>query len=226
MKTIDNFKDPQYEFLMNSYNIYNDYEVGIITDLEFPTLEHAFQAEKTDDLGIKKKIRESSLRDARKIGKSLKLKDNWDNTKLSIMHNLLNKKFIKTVFRSKLLETGDALLVAGGDVFWGQVDGVGENYLGKLLMKVRAGLVSEFKFDINQALLWMGWKPKNGLWSPSWDKNLLMDLKSACFHQFKMCELNEVHNQTLFVHEDDISEPQDKIISHFEDDEDFSSLNF
>ena len=43
----------------------------------------------------------------------------------------------------KLLATGDAELVEGntwGDQVWGVCDGVGENHLGKTLMRIRSEL--------------------------------------------------------------------------------------
>ena len=43
----------------------------------------------------------------------------------------------------KLLTTGDAKIVEGntwGDTFWGVCGGVGENHLGKVLMRIRAEL--------------------------------------------------------------------------------------
>ena len=45
-----------------------------------------------------------------------------------------------------LLATGDAKIVEGntwGDVFWGVCNGVGENHLGEILMKVRQDLFDE-----------------------------------------------------------------------------------
>jgi len=42
--------------------------------------------------------------------------------------------------REQLLMTGDKVLIEAnswGDVYWGVCDGVGENHLGKILMKTR-----------------------------------------------------------------------------------------
>lgn len=53
--------------------------------------------------------------------------------------NLLRIKIAK----NSLLKTGDAVLIEGnnwGDKIWGQVDGIGENYLRKILMKIREEL--------------------------------------------------------------------------------------
>jgi N-glycosidase YbiA len=60
-----------------------------------------------------------------------------------VMRGLLRQKFSSGELYEKLLATGDALLVEGnswGDRYWGQVQGTGENHLGKLLMQVRKEL--------------------------------------------------------------------------------------
>lgn len=57
------------------------------------------------------------------------------------MYGLLIEKFYDPDLNAKLQETGDAELIEGnywGDRFWGVCDGVGENHLGKLLMRVRS----------------------------------------------------------------------------------------
>jgi predicted NAD-dependent protein-ADP-ribosyltransferase YbiA (DUF1768 family) len=60
------------------------------------------------------------------------------------MYDLLKKKFISgSELAERLLATGHAILEEGkwwGDQYWGTVLGVGENWLGKLLMMVRGGL--------------------------------------------------------------------------------------
>ena len=56
------------------------------------------------------------------------------------MHGLLQQKFSFTVLKRQLLETGAAELIEGnywGDRYWGVCKGVGDNWLGKLLMTVR-----------------------------------------------------------------------------------------
>ena len=63
------------------------------------------------------------------------------------MANVVAMKFsYHDELRSRLITTGDALLVEGntwGDTFWGQCDGVGENHLGRILMGVRLALTEE-----------------------------------------------------------------------------------
>jgi|SRR5581483_506528 len=68
------------------------------------------------------------------------VRTDWDDIKLEVMLRLLRQKFAISSLKEKLLATGEEELVEAntwGDVFWGVCNGVGENYLGKLLMQVR-----------------------------------------------------------------------------------------
>lgn len=60
------------------------------------------------------------------------------------MLHLLRLKFEIPAIAEDLLDTGDQRLVEGnvwGDRYWGVCDGVGENWLGELLMQVRDELL-------------------------------------------------------------------------------------
>ena len=96
--------------------------------------------------------------------------------------------------RKKLLATKDAELVSGGDLFWGRVDGMGLNQLGKLLMEIRSDLMREAVGDYQAAcrefLLATGWTRDidgdvvfDECWTPPWDDNCQFDLFSAVQHQ-------------------------------------------
>ena len=80
---------------------------------------------------------------AKRIGRKVNLRADWEDVKCDIMKELLKKKFENAELAEKLLATGDMELVEGnnhGDRFWGMVNGVGKNMLGKLLMEVRDDL--------------------------------------------------------------------------------------
>ena len=107
------------------------------------TVEHRFQAAKTHELsqkGIILSARTPAI--AKRIGRKVSLRPDWEDVKIPIMLGLLITKFYDARLRAMLLETGDAELVEGNywnDRFWG-VDirtGRGENHLGQLLMTVR-----------------------------------------------------------------------------------------
>ena len=64
------------------------------------------------------------------------------------MYQILKSKFQNPELSKLLLETGDCELIEGntwGDQFWGVCKGVGENNLGKLLMKVREELHGDIR---------------------------------------------------------------------------------
>lgn len=60
------------------------------------------------------------------------------------MYEVCKAKFTQNKScRGNLLKTGNAELIEGndwGDKIWGQVNGIGENNLGKILMKIREEL--------------------------------------------------------------------------------------
>ncbi len=65
----------------------------------------------------------------------------WEEQRISVMEDVQMQKFLQYPdLANKLLATGDAELEYNntcGDTYWGIVDGVGENNLGKVPMKVR-----------------------------------------------------------------------------------------
>lgn len=130
----------EYRFLSNFWPAPCEFE-----GLRYPSSEHAYQAAKTLDLAERKRI--SALptpSDAKKAGRALTLRLDWETVKFDVMRACVRSKFaLNPDLAEKLLATGDALLEEGntwGDRTWGVVDGVGENRLGKILMDVRTEL--------------------------------------------------------------------------------------
>lgn len=135
---VSEFRGP-YRFLSNFW--FCDVRLG--GEL-YPTVEHAFQAAKATDPITRTVIRMAcSPSGAKKLGKKVTLRPDWEAEKLYIMEDLLWQKFQDPALGRMLLDTGDAMLVEGnhwGDTYWGVCDGVGENWLGQLLMAVRTRL--------------------------------------------------------------------------------------
>ena len=138
MNTITDF-DGDYEFLSNFYEVpvvYNGVRHG--------SSEAAFQAAKTLDLTERERIAKMNPDEAKRAGKRVKLREDWEGVKVSIMEAVLQAKFTQNPeLMSRLLATGQALLVEGNDwsdTFWGfDVNlGYGVNMLGQLLMRIRA----------------------------------------------------------------------------------------
>lgn len=110
--------------------------------LTFPTVEHAYQAAKTTNVTLRKSIaRLPTPGIAKRAGRGLPLREDWEEIKLGIMENLVRQKFtLHDDLKHELLGTGDEELVEGNnwrDTFWGMCGGVGKNHLGKILMKIR-----------------------------------------------------------------------------------------
>ena len=139
-----------YRFLSNFYNHEILYE-----GIKYSTLEHAYQAAKTNDLNEKFMIRDcGDAAKAKKMGRPefITIRQDWMLVNLGIMEELLYIKFSDPKLKKLLLDTGYKLLIEGnnwGDKFWGAVWSekeekfVGANYLVKLLMKVRERLKKE-----------------------------------------------------------------------------------
>lgn len=134
---IDSFTG-KYRFLSNFYPCSITFE-----NSTYPSVEHAYQAAKTTNEQLRLRFMEpvTTAGEAKKAGRRLKIREDWDNVKIDIMYQLLKTKFKQTKFKKLLLETGDEILIEGntwGDTFWGICNGEGENWLGKLLMRVRS----------------------------------------------------------------------------------------
>lgn len=129
-----------YEFLSNFYPS----RITMPDGIDYDTVEAAFQAHKTHDLEMRRAVAfQQTPRLAKRLGRSLQLRDDWEQIKIQVMAECLRKKFSIPELRTELLNTFPAELVEGntwGDTYWGVCKGVGENHLGKLLMTLRANI--------------------------------------------------------------------------------------
>ena len=109
----------------------------------FHSLEAAFQAAKCADPEDQSIFADLSPNAAKKLGRKIELRPDWEEVKLGVMKDLLAIKFQDPELQAQLLATGDLELVEAntwGDVFYGEVNGKGENHLGRLLMDLRENL--------------------------------------------------------------------------------------
>lgn len=139
----------QYAFLSNFYQA----PVSYMGQL-YANSEAAFQAQKT--LSAKEQqrfgmFRMQSAAEAKKLGKKLMLRPDWEKIKLRCMYEICMCKFMQNPeLRQALLATGNSKLVeenAWGDTFWGTVHGHGSNQLGQILMDIREKLRWEAKIS-------------------------------------------------------------------------------
>lgn len=126
----------EYSFLSNFEKCTIEFE-----GLTYPSVEHAFQAAKTLDTDKRLSFTKGSPVCAKRMGRCLKLRPDWEEIKDSVMYACLKSKFRNDDMRKKLIATGDAVLIEGnnhGDRYWGLVNGEGQNKLGRLLMQIRS----------------------------------------------------------------------------------------
>jgi len=117
---------------------------------EYPTVEHAFVACKSNDPEFRVKVQLAATpAQAKRLGRDVEIRPDWDDVKLECMLDLLRQKFVRKQFRGLLLATGDEELVEENtwhDQYWGKcvcprhASQPGQNHLGKLLMQIRKEL--------------------------------------------------------------------------------------
>jgi N-glycosidase YbiA len=144
MKTIINFyrlRDPFGEF-----SNFAPFPIDI-KGVVWPTNEHYFQAQKSEDPVYQKMIlKVATPRIAADLGRALKetFRKDWDQFRDQVMYEAVYAKFTQhAVLKELLLSTGDAMIVEHTvrDNYWGDGgDGSGVNMLGKTLMRVRESL--------------------------------------------------------------------------------------
>ena len=133
-----------YFFLSNFYPAEVAYD-----GFTYPNNEAAFQAQKTMDAEEKAVFTGLAPAIAKRRGRKVTLRPDWEKVKVSLMEEIVRAKFTQNEeLKEKLLATGSAELAEGNtwnDRFWGVSlrTGAGKNNLGKILMKVRAELREE-----------------------------------------------------------------------------------
>jgi ribA/ribD-fused uncharacterized protein len=117
---------------------------------EYPSSENAYQAAKTDQ-SSRHFFKYDSVTPAmaKRYGRKLKLRSDWNQVKDGIMLEIVRSKFTNLELQVLLTQTGILSLEEGNswhDTYWGICDGhcrfqhelpMGENKLGKILERVR-----------------------------------------------------------------------------------------
>lgn len=142
------FFDGEYAFLSNFYNA-----SCIFEEKFYPTVEHAFQAAKSLDSAERDWIAAAGSPGlAKRLGRRINLRPDWEKIKFDVMEECLRSKFADPVLKQKLLATGDEELVEGNywhDNTYGNCscekckDIFGRNMLGNILMKLRTEFMEE-----------------------------------------------------------------------------------
>lgn len=131
-------------FLSNFYECPVTYK-----QLTYTNNEAAFQAQKCTSDSEKIQFTKLNPSEAKKLGRRVNLRKDWEAVKVKIMEEIVREKFTQnTELADKLLATGDAYLEEGntwGDRIWGTVNGSGANRLGVILMQIRAELKDDLQ---------------------------------------------------------------------------------
>lgn len=129
----------------NVHNTYAYIEPKILFNNEwYRGPEQAYQAAKSLGTPSHKEavnqIKNATEIDAVNLGYRFELNPDWDNSKYSIMKEIMRAKFSNKFLNDLLLSTKNYKLVNfnPGDEYWGTgASGKGKNFLGKILMEIR-----------------------------------------------------------------------------------------
>lgn len=130
------------EFRNDYYFLSNFYPCDFVyKGITYKNSEAAFQAQKCLNEQEKKQFSFLNPSQAKSLGRRVSLREDWEKVKDEIMFEVVLAKFSSSTYlKNKLLATKDEEIIEGntwGDRYWGQVNGIGRNKLGKILMKVR-----------------------------------------------------------------------------------------
>lgn len=136
-----------------AFHVFSNFYPALVRfdGVEYPSVEHAYQAAKTLSTTEREAIRKATKPGtAKALGRVVTLRNDWDEIKLQVMTDLVRQKFKNSHrYRLMLLATANAELIEGNywrDEFWGatwlpdELKWRGQNHLGKILMQVREEL--------------------------------------------------------------------------------------
>lgn len=142
-------KDPDYACFSNFYPC--NIEYGGIT---YNNSEAAWQSLKTLDIDERRSFSECTGGSAKKKGRKVKLREDWEDIKYNLMVDICYAKFAQNEdIKDILIGTGDEEIIenttAWHDNIWGNcecprcINKPGKNLLGKALMTVREKIKDE-----------------------------------------------------------------------------------
>lgn len=140
------------EFRGENYYLSNFYETPVTYEgITYQNNEAAFQAQKC--LNPKDRIQFAGMNatEAKKLGRSVSLRPDWERVKTGIMRAVVHAKFSQhPELAEKLMATGNAYLAEGNtwhDRVWGiDENRNGANLLGIILMEERDTMVKEREY--------------------------------------------------------------------------------
>ena len=129
------FMRDDYYFLSNMYPCKIEYNGHI-----FNSVEAAFQAQK--DVSRSSEFESLEGRSAKRLGRKVDLRPDWEEVKLDIMEEILRAKFSDPELAEKLKAVDEPIVEDNtwNDRYWGVCRGKGQNHLGQLLEKIKKDL--------------------------------------------------------------------------------------
>lgn len=145
IETIDNFNGV-FDFLNNEFPCRIYFEGRV-----YPSVFHAFQAARSEKDHERAKIAlAESLQELYELATEIEDPSEWINKRLVVMERCLRDKFRRhRELRERLKKTGNRDLIntyadrSTSNLFWGMVDGKGQNHLGNLLQNIRLDIHTE-----------------------------------------------------------------------------------
>ena len=149
LETIDNFNG-YFEFLNNEFPTPVYYDGRI-----YKSVSHAFQAARSQEQHIREKIvRADTIMEMYEIAAKVEDPPDWIKIRLKIMETLVRDKFRRNKeLREKLRATENRNLVnsygdaSTSNLFWGIVEGKGQNQLGRILESVRSDIHQNIELE-------------------------------------------------------------------------------
>ena len=138
------------------HTTFSNFSMAVVTldGIAYMDVESAYQAAKTLDQAQRDRIWNASTPgEAKRLGRKVTMRSDWEDIKVGVMRDLLRQKF--SPYQSagsaarlvELLATGDEEMVEGNDWhdnWWGdckcgrpECSAPGLNWLGRLLMEIR-----------------------------------------------------------------------------------------
>lgn len=132
---IDKFRGP-WRFLSNFWMAPVTFD-----GLTYCCAEAAYQAQKCATVAERETFTPLRGYDAKQLGRTVRLDPTWNDRRIDVMRAVLRAKFTQhPTLAQWLVRSHPRRLAEGntwGDTFWGEVQGEGENWLGRLLMELR-----------------------------------------------------------------------------------------
>lgn len=136
IRIIDSFRG-EYNYLSNFYSCPIKVDVDGVVRV-YQNSEAIFQAYKCPTRAIE--FVDLNASQAKRLGRQVSLRSDWERVKLQVMRNTCQAKFYQNTDLLEKLLFLDAVLIEGNtwnDRFWGVCKGVGQNWLGRILMDIR-----------------------------------------------------------------------------------------